>query len=90
MSQSKLFSYFGRKRKEMEEMERENIVESTSSSTTMEQPPTTSMKLNVAYEPDFFNDTKEPCQPFLDMYPKRTFGSKQRSFNSDWYKYRWL
>ena len=84
MSQSKLFSYFGRKRKEMEEMERENIAESTSSGTTMKQPPTKSMKLNVAYAPDFINDTKEPCQPFLDMYPKRTFGRKQRSFNSDW------
>ena len=72
------------------EMERENIAESTSSSTAMEQPPTMSTKLNVAYDPDFFNDTKKPCQPFLDMYPKESFGSKQRSFNADWYKYRWL
>ena len=39
MSQCKLFSYFGRKRKEMEEMERENIAESTLNTTTMEQPP---------------------------------------------------
>ena len=38
----------------------------------------------------FFENTNNPCQPYLKSYPERKIGSKKRAFNSDWYKYKWL
>ena len=90
MSQSKLFSYFGKKRKEIE-VENQNISESATNSISMAEQPHTSKKLKEGNGSEFFTNTNEPCQPLLETYPKRLFGSKQRSFYSDWYnKYKWL
>lgn len=35
--------------------------------------------------------TRGPCQPIGHVYPKRTFGNQERSFQESWYKiYTWL
>ena len=38
----------------------------------------------------FFENTNNPCQPYLKSYPERKIESKKRAFNSDWCKYKWL
>ena len=97
MSQSKLLSYFGKKRKEKELVEESDA--NLSSNSDMNTPTDTinpselhtSKKQNQSGETTFFMNKKEPCQPLLNNYPKRQFGNRQRSFNADWYdKYKWL
>lgn len=39
----------------------------------------------------FFDNAEKPCQPSLALYPKRSIGGTNRSFNKNWFAaYKWL